>query len=201
MENVQRFDGDILQFLLEQRNALTALRPHVLDSGDVDAIEEIDATLEQVTAAMTAFALGAHNREVAREQYAKWKAILPVCRAAVEKHEEICRDLEKAVFKTAELESRASHAFDVVMQIRDRRPKHESYPTEAEIEAHEARERKADGIHRERVAKLVEAKERQAVLQREQWESRNNLNNLQFRERQLRPQQDAQPAKLVSAVR
>jgi hypothetical protein len=198
---VKRFDGETLGFLMEEKNRLTALRPQILDEGDVDALDELDGTIEEIDKAIMAMSMAVFAREEARSRYKKWEAIVPQCRAALKRYEEVCRDLEKAIFKTAELESRASHAFDVVMQVRDQRPRNEVYPTEAEIEAHEARERKAEAVHKERVAKLVEAKDRQAVLTREQWETRNALGDLQFRERQLRPQQDAQPAKLVSAVR
>jgi hypothetical protein len=201
MDEAERFDVPIVQFLLGQLAILKGRRQDVVDSGDTIALDNLDGVIADADKAVTAIALGQHAREEARAKYEKWRAILPRCREALEKYEQVCRDLEKAIFKTSEMESRASHAFDLVMQTRDRRPQPESYPTDAEIQAHEAHERKAEGIHRERVAKLVEAKERQAVLTREQWQTRDAYNALEFQERQLRPRQDAQPAKLLSAVR
>ncbi|MGB8802711.1 MAG: hypothetical protein WCC97_18685 [Candidatus Acidiferrales bacterium] len=198
---VERFDVPIVQFLLEQLASLKGRRQEIVDSGDTDALDNLDGVIADTNKAATSISLSQHAREEAREKYEKWRAILPKCRAALRKYEEICRDLEKAVFKTSELESRASHAFDIVCQTQDQRPQNSSYPTDEEIAAHEARVRSAESIHKERVAKLVAAKERQAVLTRQQWETRNEYNALEFQERQLRPRQDAQPAPLLSAVR
>jgi hypothetical protein len=197
----KRFDAPIVLFMLEHLARLKDRRQEIVDSGDTDALDDLDGVIVDVKKAADSIALSQMAREKAREQYEKWRAILPQCRAALEKYEETCRDLEKAIFKTAELQSRAGHAFDIICQVKDRRPRNESYPTNQEIQAHEAQLTMAESVHKERVAKLVAAKDRQAVLTRQQWETRNTYNALEFQERQLRPRQDAEPAKLLSAVR
>jgi hypothetical protein len=200
---VKRFDGEILGFLMDQKNALSALRPQILDEGDADTIDELDGTIEQVTAAISKIALAQFARQEAREKYTKWRAILPKCREAADKSEALARDVERAAFKLSEMRSRADDAFDKVMQARDKRPRPEKFPTDREIQEQNKREQKAEANHREHVARVKEANEAHARLIREQWEHRLILDGLLFQERLLRPR-ETQTATVVgelSAVR
>jgi hypothetical protein len=186
---VKRFDGEILGFLMEQKNALSALRPQILNEGSADTIDELDGTIEQVTAAINTIALAQFARQEAREKYAKWRVILPQCRAAAEKSEALARDVEHAAFKLSEMRSRADDAFDKVLQARDKRPRPEKFPTDREIQEQNKREQKTEANHREHVARVREANDAHQRLIREQWEHKLILDGLLFQERQLRPRE------------
>jgi hypothetical protein len=188
-------------FLLEQKAALTERRKEIVALADSDLLDDLDGTLESVSAAATAIALAQLAREQAREKFARWKQILPKCRQATEEFEAICREVERAGFKLAEVRDRADRAFDKVMQTRDKRPKSEQFPTDHEIEEQNRREAKAEANHREHVARLKEANEAHEIALRNQWQTKLALDKLLFDERQLRPRQQAEPEPLLSAVR
>jgi hypothetical protein len=201
VSDVERFDGPILTVLLEQKATLTRRRPEVLAEGDANAIEEIDATIEQITEAMTTFSLAAHNREVGRERYARWQKILPECRQAKDRLERIGIDLERAALLVQTRESQRGSAFDLIMQTRDRRPQPSDFPSALEIREHNDRERAAESVHETALARLREAKEALRVLQRNQLEANDTLNKLLFNERQLRPREEMELKPLIHAVR
>ena len=186
---VRRFDGEILAFLMEQKNALSALRPQILNEGDADTIDELDGTIEQVTAAINTIALAQFARQEAREKYAKWRAILPQCREALDKSEKLARDVERAGFHLSEMRSKADDAFDKVLQQRDRRIPPERFPDDAELEQQAARERKAEAKHSEAVARVRDANEAHQAIIREQWQHKLLADGLLFQERQLRPRE------------
>ncbi len=201
MSDVERFDRPILTVLFEQKAILTRRRPEILADGDADALEEIDATLEQISAAMNTFALAAHNREVARERYVRWQEILPQCRKAKDELEQLGFALERAALLVQTRESQRGSAFDLVMQTRDRRPQPSDFPSALEIREHNDREREAEAVHETALARLREAKEALRVMQRNQLVANDTLNKLLFNERQLRPREEAAPAPLIHAVR
>lgn len=200
---VKRFDGEILGFLMEEKNRLAALRPQILDEGDVDALDELDGTIEEIGKAINTIALAQFARQAAREKYVKWRAILPKCREALDKSEALARDVERAAFKLSEMRSRADDAFDKMLQARDKRPRPEQFPTDHEIQEQNKREQKAEANHREHVARVKDANEAHAELIREQWQHKLVLDGLLFTERQLRPReaQTEQSIGELSAVR
>ena len=186
---VKRFDGEILGFLMEQKNALSALRPQILNEGDADTIDELDGTIEQVTAAINTIALAQFARQEAREKYAKWRVILPQCRAAAEKSEALARDVEHAAFKLSEMRSRADDAFDKVLQARDKRPRPEKLQPIVRFRNRTSASRRLEANHGQHVARVREANDAHQRLIREQWEHKLILDGLLFQERQLRPRE------------
>ncbi len=197
------YDGEILGFLMDEKNRLTALRPQILDLGDVDALDELDGTLEETKKAINAFCMAGFARREARTRYKKWEEIVPQCRAAVDKSDALARDVERAAFKLSEMRSRADDAFDKVLQARDKRPRPEKFPTDHELQEQNKREQKAEANHREHVARVKEANEAHQAIIREQWQHKLVLDGLLFTERQLRPReaQTEQSIGELSAVR
>jgi hypothetical protein len=197
----KRFDGETLGFLMQEKNRLTALRPKILDLADADTLDELDATIEEVGKAINLICLAHSARQQAREKYAKWRALQPQCRRAIDEYEALGIQVERAGFKLGEMRSRVEDAFNKLLQTRDSKPTPERFPTDAEISAYNAREQKAAAKHAEAVAKLTGALEEHQRSYRQQWQSKIALDQLLFTERQLKPHQDAEPAKLLSGVR
>jgi hypothetical protein len=186
---VKRFDGEILGFLMQEKNRLTALRPAILELGDVDALDELDGTLEETNKTINAFCAAGFARDEARTRYKKWEEIVPKCREALRKSERLARDVERAGFHLSEMRSKADDAFDKVMQARDRRIPPARFPDDAELEQQAARERKAEAKHSEAVARVRDANEAHQAIIREQWQHKLLADALLFQERQLRPRE------------
>jgi hypothetical protein len=184
---IERFDGPAVAFLLEQKKLLSGRRAEILDLGDTDALNELDAVVADLNKAVTEIALAQYGRAEARERYAKWHALLPQCRETTEKFEKISQDFERSKLRLEELRSRADNEFDKLLQARDSRPRPEQFPTDAEISAHNAREQKVEAKYNGAVARVREANDKMHSLARDQWEMKLALDALLFSERQLRP--------------
>lgn len=191
-EDVKRFDGEILAFLMEQKNALTARRPEILDLGDVDSLDELDGTLEQIGKAINAIALAQHEREQGRKRFNEWQKIIPRCRAARDEFARVSIDFQRAEEKYHELSSRGEDARSKVAQARDQRPTADSFPTAEELEKQALLEAKCESALAAVVAKVRAANEKRHELQRTQLEKKIELDQLLFQERNLRPR-DAKP--------
>jgi hypothetical protein len=201
---IERFDGPIVAFLLEQTKILSGRRAEIADLGDSDAVNELDAVVANVNKAVTDISLAQYGRAEARERCKKWRAILPQCRDTTERFEKISQDFERSKLRLEELRSRADNEFDKLLQTRDSRPRPEQFPTDAEISAYNAREQKAATKHNEAVARVREANDKMHSLARDQWETKLALDALLFSERQLRPRdRNAEVANVgtLSAVR
>lgn len=190
-EDVKRFDGEILAFLMEQKNKLTELRPQILAENDADSIDEITGTLEEIKKAIMAISMAQFAREEGRTKFKKWEAILPACREASEKFEAISKEFERSKLRLIELRSYVDNAFNKLQQVRDQRLP--DFPTKREIEEKHQREQKAEENYREHVARAKAGNEKMHALSSDQLQAKIALDQLLFQERQLRPR-DSQPA-------
>lgn len=197
----ERFDVPIVQFLLGQLAILKGRRQEIVDSGDTARLGDCDGVIADTDNAVTTIARGQLGREKAREQYEKWRAILPQCREALDKYEALGIQVERAGFKLGEMRSRVEDAFNKLLQTRDSKPTPERFPTDADISAYNAREQKAAAKHGEAVARLTASLDEHQRIYRQQWQHKLVLDKLLFDERQIRPREEPEPAKLLSGVR
>jgi hypothetical protein len=169
--------------LFEQRTKLTESRPSVVASRDADALAELDALVLDLRSAELVIHAGYSKRDNERQKLAKWKELVPQCRAALDDVERLRRESEKANIELG-------HRRDAERQARERwegvaegKPGPDRYPTPTELAKHAEREAQAKKLHSEAFAKMQEARNNSQLLLAKLIDAQEKLGRLQFEER------------------
>ena len=188
--------AQIVDYLFTQEKELRAERAALAQSAEPETLAELDAVIADVRNASTGLITQAHQREEKRERARKWREIVPQCRAALDAVEQLNQAHERQMLKVSELRSWADAAFNRIMQMRDKRPKPQTFPTDTELALQAERERKAEAAHKTAVDRVKEANQKEGEIARELLQARETLSRLEFQERQLRPRSEMPPQRV-----
>ena len=161
-----------------------------------DSVEgrELAEVIKDTEAALHSIFTNAVKREEERERAKKWKAILPKCRAALDRVKEFSLQLEAAVQATTIGRNSVVIAENRLSAALGNEPRPESYPTPGELAEYAAIVRDLEAAVKAASAhcrELVDAEGRIGLALRE---AHKELAQLVFQERHLRPRTATEPA-------
>ncbi|HXZ12552.1 MAG TPA: hypothetical protein VEG64_09185 [Candidatus Sulfotelmatobacter sp.] len=191
---IERFEAVATDCLMEQKARLTARRAELVRADiDAETLCELDAAIADLHAAVNLLVVNRMKREQERERFAKWKAILPTCREALDRVEQLGRDFERQNSIAMAARSALDFCDQRIAQHREAKPNPRRYPTDAELKKHADGEAELEAIRERARVKVKEAVELQHRLAYDHVKAREDFARLEFSERQLRPKSAPPP--------
>jgi hypothetical protein len=177
------------------RASLRDLQAARADVGaDSDQGKELAALIRDVQEASDKIIGNAASRQVEREKFEKWNAIIPLCRKALDTVNQLAMQIDTTDAAATEASQRVHVAEQNLGLALSAKPTADAYPTQGELREHEEQVARFRRIFEARKADAHRATEAQRTLHANLLAAQRELAGLRFTERQLRPRSEQAPA-------